>query len=179
MVSRPPVSLPSRLVTVFLIIGAIGLVLVIGSLIFGELLDGIFGDLDVGVLSTPVIGAFLAAFGFGAALVLYGTSATTAIAALGGLGSGVVVGGAALALTRSLMSMDTDDPVRSLDLVGETGTIITRIPADGLGEVSLAHRGNLLKLGARSSRAVAAGTVVTVTAVTSPSSVVVEPIPSP
>lgn len=163
--------------TVFLIIGAIGLGLILISLILGEVLEGMFEGIEAGgVLSTPVIGAFLAAFGFGAALILYGTDAGSGISALGGLGSGVVVGGLALAITRNLMSMPTDDPVRSTDLVGVSATVVTRIPEGGLGEVSLVHRGQLMKMGARSTESIVAGAAVTVVVVTSPSSVVVAPV---
>ena len=62
--------------TVFVIIGAVGLALVVVSLIFGDVLDGVldFAHFDVtdGWLSTPVLGAFLAAFGFAGALLLRG-----------------------------------------------------------------------------------------------------------
>ena len=80
-----------------------------------------------------------------------------------------------LLITRNLISMPTDEPVRSADLVGQTATVVTRIPEGGIGEVSLVHRGQLMKMGARSAQPIASGVPVTVTAVTSPSSVVVEP----
>jgi membrane-bound ClpP family serine protease len=162
-------------VTLFLVIGGIGLALVVVSMVVGDLVEGVFGALDFGI-PTPVIGAFLAAFGFGGALISTATSANGVIAAVGGLGSGVVVGGISLAFTKSLMNMPTDEPVRADDLVGKTATVITRIPEGGIGEVSLSVRGQLQKLGARSSAAVAAGNRVTVVSVTSPTSVVVEPI---
>lgn len=162
---------------IFLIIGAVGLGLIVFSLVVGEVFGDLFGDFDAGgILSTPAIGAFLAAFGFGAALILTSTSAGTGIAALGGLGSGIVVGGIAGFFTRSLMNMPTDASVRSSDMTGLRGTVITRIPEEGLGEVSVSFHGQLMKLSARSATAVSAGTPVTVTSVISPSSVVVEPI---
>jgi membrane protein implicated in regulation of membrane protease activity len=166
-------------VAIFLIIGAVGLGLIVFSLVVGEIFGDLFGDFDAGgFLSGPAIGAFLAAFGFGAALILSGTSAGTGVAALGGLGSGIVVGGVAGFFTRSLMNMPTDGSVRSSDMTGLNGTVITRIPEEGLGEVSVSFHGQLMKMSARSSSAVSAGTPVTITAVISPSSVVVEPITS-
>jgi membrane protein implicated in regulation of membrane protease activity len=163
-------------VTIFLIIGAAGLGLIVFSLVVGEIFGDLFGDFDAGgFLSGPAIGAFLAAFGFGAALILSSTTASSALAALGGLGSGIVVGGVAGFFTRSLMNMPTDESVRSSDMTGLKGTVITRIPEEGLGEVSISFHGQLMKMSARSSAAVSAGTAVTVTAVLSPSSVVVEP----
>lgn len=160
----------------FIVIGAIGLALVIISLVVGEIFGDLFGDLDAGgLLSTPVIGGFLAAFGFGAALILAGTSASMTVATLGGLGSGVVVGGIAAFFTKSVMNMPTDESVRSSDMVGLTATVVTRVPEGGLGEISVSFHGQLMKLSARSATAVEAGKLVTITAVTSPSSVVVEP----
>jgi hypothetical protein len=51
---------------------------------------------------------------------------------------------------------------------------VTRIPDAGLGEVSLVHLGQRMKLNARADGAIPAGTSVVVTAVTSASSVMVE-----
>lgn len=157
-------------------LGILGVAIVVLSLVIGDLFEGVLGDFDGGgILSTPVIGAFLGAFGFAGAIILANSNASTAVAALGGAGAGLAFGGIAMAITRSIMNMPTDDPVRAVDWVGSKGTVITRIPQDGLGEVSLNHRGNILKLSARSAEPVPAGTPVTVTAVTSSSSVVVTP----
>ena len=164
--------------TAYIVIGGVGLVLVLASLVLGEVLDGVFESIDLdiggGLLSGPVIGSFLAAFGFGAALVMYATGAGAALGALAGLGSGIVVGGIAGLLTRSLMSMPTDATMRSSDLVGVPATVVTRIPAEGLGEVTLTHLGQYLKLSARAAEPLPAGTPVTVAAVVSSSSVLVE-----
>ena len=159
-----------------MIIGSLGLLLVVVSLIVGEIFDSIFDAFDLdggGILSTPVIGTFLAAFGFGAALIIYTTKAGAGLSALGGLGSGLVFGGIALAMTRSLMNMPTDEPVRSSGLVGRTGTVVTRIPAEGYGEVTISYAGQSMKVNARSPEPLAAGTRILVTDVLSSSSVVV------
>jgi hypothetical protein len=168
-------------VTGFLVIGVAGLALLLVSLVFGEIFDGLFDALDVdagGVLSTPVIGSFLAAFGFGAALLLSTTDVSAVVAAFGGVASGAVVGSIALVLTRSLMDMPTDESVRTSDLVGLTATVVTRIPDSGLGEVTVTHLGQLLKLSARSAAPVPAGSPVRITTVLSSSSVLVEPLPA-
>lgn len=163
--------------TGFIVIGAVGLLIVVLSLVLGEVLDGVFDALEFdgggGLFSAPVIGAFLAAFGFGAALVMYAAGTGAAVGALGGLGSGVVIGGAALAMTRFFIDMPTDEPVRTSDLVGQRATVVTAIPESGLGEVTLVFRGQMLKLNARSEQPLPAGRPVVVAAVTSPSSVVV------
>jgi membrane protein implicated in regulation of membrane protease activity len=165
-------------VTVYLVIGSVGLGLVLLSLILGEIFDGVFEALDLdggGIFSGPVIGSFLASFGFGAALVMYSTGIGAAGGALSGLATGLAVGGIALVIMRSLINMPTDENVRTTDLVGKTGTVVTRIPPGGMGEVTLTHAGQLMKLNARAAESLTAGTTVVVTAVTSASSVLVKP----
>ena len=162
---------------VFLIVGGVGLVLLALSLLLDGFLDGIFEGADAGgVLSLPVIAAFLAAFGFGGALILSETSAGAGVASLGGLGSGVVIGGIALVVTRSVMNMPTDATMKSEDLMGLEATVITRIPEGGIGEITVYSGGQRLKLGARSASPINAGTPVRITATTSTASVVVEPL---
>jgi hypothetical protein len=53
--------------------------------------------------------------------------------------------------------------------------VISAIPEGGLGEVSIVVAGHITKLNARSSAALPAGTPVTVQAVLSAASVMVEP----
>ncbi len=161
----------------YIVIGSIGLALVTISLLIGEIFDGIFDAFDFdggGIMSTPVIGSFLAAFGFGAALIIYTADPGPGVSALGGLASGIAVGGVALGMTRSLMNMPTDEPVRSSGLLGRTGTVVTRIPAEGYGEISVTYAGQYMKVSARAPEAIPAGVRVVVTDVTSASSVVVK-----
>ena len=169
----------SQAMTGFVALGIVGLLIVIASLILGEFLDGLFEAIDLdtgsGLFSAPVIGSFLGAFGFGGALIMYSTSAGAGVGALGGLGSGILVGGAALGITRFLIDMPTDESMRTIDLVGQRATVITPIPADGMGEVTLVFRGQMLKLGARADEPVPSGRSVVVTAVMSPSAVLVRP----
>lgn len=164
--------------TGFLVIGAVGLAVVLASLVLGDLLEGAFGGLDAdfggGVLSAPVLGSFLAAFGFGAALIMYSTGVGASVGALGGLLSGAVVGGIALTMMRALVNMPTDASMDSADLVGVPGTVVTPIPPGGFGEITVRHLGQLHKLNARAGEALEAGTSVEVTAVLSTSSVMVQ-----
>lgn len=161
----------------FVIIGAVGLAIVVMSLFFGDVLDGLFDfehfEFGDGVLSTPVIGAFLAAFGATGWLLTAVQELPLPIATAGGVGGGLVLGGATLFLVRSLMNMPTDATPRTADLVGSIGTVVTRIPADGLGEISVISAGQRMKLYARSDAPVASGSTVIVVDVTSPTSVVV------
>ena len=164
--------------TGFVVVGVVGLAILVLSLVLGEVVEGIVDSIGLdtgsGLFSAPVIGAFLAALGFGGALA-HSASGGSAVAGLaGGAASGVAFAGVALAVTRSLMHMRTDDNVRLGDLVGRPATVVTRIPDGGLGEVAVTHLGQRLKLNARSPGAIPAGTPVVVTAVSSATSVVVE-----
>jgi len=50
-------------VDLFVVIGVVGLVLLVGGLVFGDVLDGLFDAVDLGggVLSGPSLGGFLTA----------------------------------------------------------------------------------------------------------------------
>lgn len=161
----------------FVIIGAVGVGIVVVSLLFGDFLDGIFdfdlGDVGDGILSTPVIGAFMAAFGAAGALLLRGLETSLLNAVVGGVASGIVLGGATFGLVRALMHMPTDATPRTSDLVGSIATVITRIPDDGLGEIALVSAGQKLKLSARADGPIPNGSSVIVVDVTSPTSVIV------
>jgi hypothetical protein len=165
-------------VTAFIVIGVVGLALVLLSLVLGEVFEGLLGGLDIdaggGILSAPVLGSFLASFGFGAALIMFATGASASVGALGGLLSGVVIGGIALVMMRSLVNMPTDETVSTSGLTGAPGVVLTAIPAEGYGEVTIRHHGSQHKYNARALEALPAGTPVTVTAVLSTSAVQVE-----
>lgn len=163
--------------TAFLVVGFVGVGLIAVALLFGDLLDGAIESLDLdasgGLFSLPVIGSFLAAFGFGGALLVSGFELPLGAAALGGGAAGIAMGGVALGVTRALLNMPTDATPRTQDLVGSLGTVVTRIPDGGLGEVTVAQAGQRVKLSARATSAIASGTTVVVVDVTSPTSVIV------
>ena len=164
--------------TWFVVIGAVGLLLVVASLVLDDVFEGVFEALDIdvgaGLFSTPVVGSFLAAFGFGAALFLATTDVGVTVAAGAGTAAGVAIGGTALVATRALMRMPTDEPVRLADLVGKQAKVVTAIPAGGYGEIALVHGGQHMKLNARAEGSIRHGTSVVVLEVQSASSVVVE-----
>lgn len=156
--------------TAFLILGAVGIVLLLFSLVAGELLDGVLDGLGGDWLSGAAIAAFLAAFGFAGALALNAGSGT-GVAAGVGLGAGAVAGGFAGWLTTTLTKDGGDATPRSGDLAGHDGTVISAVPADGYGEVSVVIAGHITKLNARAAEPLAVGTPVRVTAVLSPTAV--------
>jgi membrane protein implicated in regulation of membrane protease activity len=157
-------------VTAFLVIGAVGVVLLIVSLAVGEIFEGVFDALGGDLLSGASVAAFLGALGFVGAIVLEATGRTGwAIAA--GLAAGLVVGALAGWLTLSLTRGGDDSTVRSGSLVGREATIVNAVPTDGYGEISVVASGHITKLNARSDRPLPAGTPVTITAVLSATSV--------
>jgi membrane protein implicated in regulation of membrane protease activity len=164
--------------TALLLIGAVGVALLLLSLILGDFLDGVFDGVDVdggGLFSTEVIGAFLGAFGFGGALLQASSDVGLPLAIAGGAVAGVVGGVIALFVVRTFVRMPTDATPRSSDLAGKLGRVVTRIPPDGLGEVTVFHAGHRIKLSARSQEPIAFGTDVVIVEVLSPTSVLVAP----
>ena len=133
-------------------------------------------------LSLPMIAGFLGAFGFGGAIVaslVPGRGATTLLAAiLVGLLAAVPTAWLAGRLVDAAMNMSTDATLTSGDLIGAMGVVITPVPVGGYGEVRLAVAGQYIKFNARSDEPLALGIQVFVISVPSPTSVLVEPIPS-
>ena len=159
-------------VAAFLAIGAIGVVLLLIALLVGDFFDGLL-DLGGDLFSGAAFAAFLGALGFVGAMTYAATDSTATgvgVGAVAGVGLGALVG---LAMSRLKRGGD-DATVRSGDLVWKEGTVVSPIPAEGYGEVSLVIAGHLTKLNARAPEALPAGTAVVVTAVLSPTSVSVE-----
>lgn len=158
--------------TLFLVLGGIGVVLLIASLLVGDLLDGAL-DFGGDLVSGPALAAFIGAFGFGGALAL-NAGANTLMAVVVGLVLGVAIGlGAGWAGTQLGRGGDAAN-VRTGDLVGRPATVVTTIPAGGFGTISIVAAGHITSLNARSADPVTTGTPVTITAVLSPTSVAVQ-----
>lgn len=170
--------------TVFVVVAVVGFGLLLLSFVLDDFLDGVFdainigdigGDLDGGgLLSTPVVGAFLGAAGVGGALVANATDEALLPALAGAAVGGVVLGFVALRLSRAFIDMPTDPSLRSDDFMGEIGKVITPI-AGGRGEVMLRVGGAPQKLTARSDHDIERGDEVVVIEVLSSSSVRVIP----
>ncbi len=162
---------------VFLILGAVGVVVLAVSLLLGELLN--FGHADAdGPFSVPAMAGFVGALGFvgaiAAALVPGGPAVEAAGGAAAGLVAAVPTGLLAVRLTRAMMRMPTDATLTSRDLIGTTGVVTTPIRAGGYGEVSISVAGQRIKYNARADHPLAVGTPVLVVETPSSTSVVVE-----
>ena len=152
---------------VFLVIGALGLVVLVISLFAGELGDLGLGDLDVdGWFSVPALAALLGGVGFGGAAAVGvlpdalpdGVTALVAVAV--GLAVAVPLAWGAVRLSRGLRDMPTAQTLTRHHLVGAQGVVLSAIPAGGFGEVRLALAGQALKFFARSDLPLPTGTPV-------------------
>lgn len=165
--------------TPFLFIGIVGLALLAISLLLGDvldgLLDGLSGALGGDAFSTAVIGAFVSAFGFGAATV-DGVGAPLVVAVPVGVAAGVAFGWFAGWLTALVRGGGSDATLSTDDAIGRDGTVTTEIPADGLGTVRVLVGGHVLRLNARATEPIPSGTAIHVTGVLSPTAVTVAPV---
>jgi membrane protein implicated in regulation of membrane protease activity len=156
-------------VTVLLALGGAGVVGLLAGLLLGDI------DIDLGPdwVSLPALAGLIGAFGFGgAALLSFG--APTPVALAGGAVAGLVLAVAATRLARGLMHMRTDGPVRSADMVGRPGRVVTALTAERTGEVLVDHAGQRLKVAARGDEVLPVGARVVVVDVLSPTLVTVE-----
>ncbi|MFI5617683.1 hypothetical protein [Streptomyces sp. NPDC051567] len=164
----------------FLVLGMVGIVLLVASLVLDGVLEGVFdgapGGLFDGWLSLPVVAGFVSALGFTGAIVLgsteLGPGAATAAGALAGAGTGWATYRTSRALTRDRSGAAP----RHGDLVGSTGTVVTAVPPGGYGEVLLRLAGQPVKYAATADGPLARGAEVWVTAAPSPTSVAVRAV---
>ncbi|WP_053384317.1 NfeD family protein [Leucobacter celer] len=158
---------------IFLIIGIVGGVLLLISL----LLDGIFDAFDFGdgPLSLTTIAAFTAIFGF-TSFASVGAGMSTPVAAIVGALAGVVGGAAAWWLSRLIRNAESTTAVSGDDLVGSQGSVVLAIPQGGLGEVALTRHGERISLSATAAEPIPRGTAVRVIQIVTSTSVRVEPL---
>ncbi|MDQ1037608.1 hypothetical protein QFZ75_004024 [Streptomyces sp. V3I8] len=167
--------------TLFLGLGIAGIVLLLLTLVFDGVLEGLFGGAGLldglfdGLLSLPVVAGFVSMLGFGGALVLGTTGLGAGPATAVGAGAGAGAGWLTWRLSRALMRDDPAAVPRGTDLVGSPGSVVTAIPADGYGEVLVRLAGQPLKLAAKSTEAVPRGAEIWVEESLSPTSVAVRP----
>ena len=138
-------------------IGLLGLVLIILQAILGVLAghDGdtsASGSVDVqgghgggsSIVSIKTVSAMLLGFGFGGA-ILEENGFSMGISALGGLGVGLLIGGAYFALMNSLYRLRSDGTSVLSEAVNHSGTVYLRIPSGlaGAGEIQVAFGGRM------------------------------------
>ncbi len=156
----------------FVVVGVIGALLLISTLIFDDFIDDLVPGLDF--FSGPVIGAFLAAFGLFGWFLDDGVDSPIIIAIAAALGGGAVFGSGTYRLTRALMYQPTDATPTTESLVGSSAKVVTPIVAGSLGEVLVTLGGAASKFTATADDDLPAGTAVVVIAVESPTKVRVQ-----
>lgn len=162
--------------TLFVTIGVVGLLIVLLSILLGDVVDGIL-DLDMlggDLFSVAGLAAFLGAFGFGGVISLALVDVTW-IAVVVGIVAGFVAAWGATSLTRWLKRGESSSTFKSHSMVGASARVITDIPAGGFGEVRILGSGQSRKRAARSTEPIEAGTEVWVSAIVSPTAVEVTP----
>ncbi|MFI1361070.1 hypothetical protein ACH4TV_47050 [Streptomyces sp. NPDC020898] len=168
--------------TLFLVLGIAGLVLLVLALVFDGVLEGLFDGAGVldglfdGLLSLPVIAGFVSMLGFGGAIALGTTDIGVGAATVVGTGAGLGASWLTWRLSRALMRDESGTAPRGTDLVGSSGSVVTAIPADGYGEVLVYLAGQPVKYAAKSTARVERGTEVWVEAALSATSVTVRPV---
>lgn len=131
-----------NLLTLFAIIGGVGFIFLLASLILGDIFELFGGDADLGgdgadfgLFDSRVIAVFVTAFGgFGTIGVWMGWGAVGS--SLFGLFGGVVFGGVVSAFGRFLISQQASSSVTDNDLVGRTAQVTVAIKPGELGQIS-------------------------------------------
>ena len=156
---------------VLYVLGGTGLVLLLGGLLFGDALDGVFDALDAGPGITAAVGAALTALGFGGALLA--NPLGLLVGTLAGAALGAAVGVATFLLVRLALGQEPTPAPASSDLFGAFGTVVSPVPPGGYGQVALTVRGSRVQVSARCDEPLDAGRPVYVTEVLSATAVVV------
>lgn len=170
-----------NLFALFAIIGAIGFVFLIISLVVGDIFEAVGADLgvggdtgmDFGFLDSRVLAVFITAFGgFGAIGVQMGLGAVAAsfIGLFGGILFAVVVS----LFGRFLVGQQASSSVTDDDLIGRTAQVSVAIKPGEVGHVSIRVGDQRVDKIARSkaSDEIKAGTLVKVAAIAGDSIVV-------
>lgn len=155
--------------SIFLVIGVIGAVLLLISL----LLDGIFDFFDFGdgPLSLTTIAAFTTLLGF-TAFGLVGAGVPVPLAAFWGAVAGLVGGVLAWWLARLMRKAESTTAVSSAELTGLEATVVLGIPAGGgYGEIALTMHGERVSLSASAEEPIERGKRVEIVDTLTPTAV--------
>ena len=129
------------LMTIFLIIGAIGFLFLLISFVVGDVFEALGFDFgldashDFGVFDSRVIAVFLTAFGgFGAigSAIGYGAFGGSLFGLLGGVAFGAIV----FYFGKLLYNQQSSSSVSEEDLIGRAAQVVVSIRPDGLGQIS-------------------------------------------
>jgi hypothetical protein len=129
--------------TVFLSIGAVGFLILVASLIFGELFehfdfshdfDHDLGHGGPGFFSMRGLAVFVTAFGgFGGLATYRGYDVLPS--SFFGFGGGFILAGVVYLFARFLYGQQASSTISATDLLGKTAQVSVSIPENGLGQV--------------------------------------------
>lgn len=129
------------LIAIFLVIGGLGFLFLLVSLLVGDLFDALGVDYnldashDFGIFDSRVIAIFLTAFGgFGAIGAHLGWGAVGG--SLFGLLGGFIFGAIVFYFGKLLYSQQSSSSVSSEDLIGRTAQVVVGIKPNQLGQIS-------------------------------------------
>ncbi len=131
-----------NLLTLFAIIGGVGFVFLLASLILGDIFEMFGGEADLGgdghdfgLFDSRVIAVFITAFGgfgFIGAWSGFGPVPSSLIGLLGG----VIFGGVVSAFGRFLIGQQSSSSVTDADLIGRTAQVTVGIKPGELGQIT-------------------------------------------
>ncbi len=169
-----------NLLTLFVIIGGIGFVFLLISLVLGDIFEMFGGGTDIGdsgvdfgFLDSRVLAVFITAFGgFGAIGAQMGYGAV--VSSLIGLLGGVIFGGVVSLFGRFLIGQQASSSVTDSDLVGRTAQVTVAIKPGEIGQISARIGDERIDRIARSANdeEIKIGTMVTVAAIAGDSVIV-------
>jgi membrane protein implicated in regulation of membrane protease activity len=153
--------------TIFVVCLAVGGVLLLVSVLLGDILsgvlDGIGIDFDLGGVSLmPLLLAFVAMFGVGGLIGTEALGLSSGPASLVGGLAGVAGAGLVYALFSILRRAEAPDAFSVRDLIGRTGRVTVGIQAGRNGSVIVSHGGASDEMTATAEMEVPAGTTVTI-----------------
>ena len=130
------------LMTIFLVIGALGFLFLLISLVVGDIFESVGFDAagfdashDFGIFDSRVIAVFLTAFGgFGAIATTLGWGAPGG--SLFGLLGGFLFGAMVFYFGKFLYSQQSSSSVSMEDLIGRTAQVVVNIKPGELGQIS-------------------------------------------
>ncbi len=131
----------NTLLTIFLVIGGIGFIFLLISLLVGDLFESLDFDVDGidggghSLFDSRTISVFLTAFGgIGAVALQFGYGGF--ISALFGIVGGLVLGAMVFAFGYFLYSQQASSSVTMRDLIGRTAEVTVKIQAGTVGQIS-------------------------------------------
>jgi membrane protein implicated in regulation of membrane protease activity len=170
-----------NLLVLFAIIGGVGFVFLLVSLVVGDVFDAVGFDLDsgghgtdFGLLDSRVIAVFLTAFGgFGVIAVQNGFGAVGS--SIAGLIGGVIFAAVVSVFGRFLIGQQASSSVTDEDLIGRTAQVTVAIKPGTVGQITAKIGDERVERIARAKDGseLAVGTIVKVDAVIGDSIIVV------